>query len=132
MIPDEQLLIVDDEQHLLSALRRLLRRRFRASYALGGPAALSIMRESGPYAVILTDMRMPQMDGLAFIAGARRVSPTSVYLMLTGNCDEQTELDARRLADVHRVLRKPCELELLEAAILDALAVYRTNTTKVA
>lgn len=121
----ERILIVDDELNLLDGLKRLLGRNFDITFALGGKCGLDVMSESGPFAIIVTDMRMPEMDGLEFISEARKASPKSVYLMLTGNSDQKTAVDAVNQGRVFRFLSKPCSRETFEAALHAAMHEYR-------
>jgi len=83
-------LIVDDDVRLLEGLRRNLRGRVNVLTATDGSAALEILRDQGPIAVILCDMRMPGMDGIAVLRAARERFPETVRMMLTGNADQAT------------------------------------------
>lgn len=65
-----RVLCVDDEQLVLDGLARTLRARFEVVTALGGEIALGILREQPPFAVIVSDMRMPGMDGVSFLSEA--------------------------------------------------------------
>ncbi len=116
-----QVLLVDDEQNVLSALRRGLRGRFDVETAEGGSIALEMLRERGPYAVVVSDMRMPDVDGLHVLAAARRSHPDTMRIMLTGNADQKTAIDAVNEGAIFRFLNKPCPTEVLgetlEAAI---------------
>lgn len=125
MIQQERVLIVDDEQNLLDGLKRLMSRSFDMTFALGGPAGLEAIKNNAPFSVIVTDMRMPDMDGLAFIKEARKVSPNSVYMMLTGNSDQKTAVDAMNDGRVFRFLNKPCSRETLEVALQAAINQHR-------
>jgi CheY-like chemotaxis protein len=63
---DEKILIVDDEPNVLEGLQRVLRKEFNVVAAIGGEAGLKAVAEQGPFAVIVSDMRMPGMDGTQF------------------------------------------------------------------
>lgn len=116
-----RVLMVDDEPNVLAGYRRSLGRRFDIITAEGGQAGLQALREQGPFSVVITDMRMPEIDGLAFLKSARASHPDSVYMMLTGNADQQTATDAINQGQIFRFLNKPSTPEQLEQAI-DACA----------
>jgi CheY-like chemotaxis protein len=63
----EKVLFVDDEPILLQGYQRLLHKEFQVNTAVGGAAALTIIQHMGPFAVVLSDMRMPGMDGIEFL-----------------------------------------------------------------
>ena len=60
----EKILFVDDEPNVLQSIQRQLRKRFELTTAEGGEEALRILKEQGPFAVIVSDMRMPGMNGV--------------------------------------------------------------------
>ena len=64
---DEKILIVDDEPNVLEGLQRVLRKEFNVVAAIGGEEGLTAVAEQGPFAVIVSDMRMPGMDGTQFL-----------------------------------------------------------------
>ena len=90
----EKVLLVDDDPNLLDALRRQYRKRFDLMTAEGGDAALDCFGDGTTVAVSVVDMRMPGMDGLQLLRRIREVSPDTVRIMLTGNADQQTAVDA--------------------------------------
>jgi len=108
-----KILLVDDEENVLQAYTRVLRGRFALDTALGGEAALECMAARGPYAVVVSDMRMPGMDGVEFLAWARAQHPDTVRIMLTGNADQGTAMAAVNKGAIFRFLTKPCDSELL-------------------
>jgi len=121
----EKILLVDDEPAVLQGLQRLLRGEFNVETAIEARAALILLEKSGPYAVVVSDMRMPHMDGAEFLAAVRHRYPDSVRIMLTGNADIQTAVKAVNDGNVFRFLTKPCEKELLAATLTAALLQYR-------
>lgn len=122
---DEKILFVDDEANVLEAYRRSLRKEFRIETANGGVEALRMMEESGPYAVIVSDMRMPVMDGVQFLAEASARAPETVRAMLTGNADQQTAIEAVNEGHIFRFMTKPCPPEALAKALMACLRQYR-------
>jgi response regulator RpfG family c-di-GMP phosphodiesterase len=88
------------------------------------------MAASGPFAVTLSDMRMPGMNGIQFLAAVRERSPETVRLMLTGNADIQTAIDAVNQGCVFRFLTKPCPEDVLKGALQAALVQYNLITSE--
>ncbi len=125
-----KILCVDDEPNILSGYQRSLRKQFEIETAAGGAEALQKMAENGPYAVLVTDMRMPGMDGVQLLQEARRVAPESVRIMLTGNADQQTATDAVNEGRIFRFLNKPCPPEDLSRALTAGLEQYRLVTAE--
>lgn len=109
--------MVDDEQSILDGFHRQHRRKYQIETALSGREGLKKIAESGPFAVIVSDMRMPVMDGIAFLEKVQKASPESVRMMLTGNADQQTAIAAINRGAIFRFLSKPCSQESFTAAI---------------
>jgi len=126
----QKILFVDDEENVLAAYTRVLRKRFVIETATGGTEALERMKSSGPYAVIVSDMRMPEMNGVQLLARVKEISPDTVRVMLTGNADQQTATDAVNKGAIFRFLTKPCESEVLGEVIQAALRHYRLVTAE--
>lgn len=126
----EKILFVDDEPNVLEAYQRSLRKEFEIETATGGADGLIALASQGPYAVIITDMRMPGMDGVEFLARAKEKSPDSVRIMLTGNADQQTAVDAINEGAIFRFLAKPCPPIVLARAIHAALRQYQLVTAE--
>ena len=124
----EKILLVDDEQSVLDAFHRQLRKQFNIETAVSGREGLKKIADIGPFAVIVSDMRMPVMDGIAFLVEARKVAPESVRMMLTGNADQQTAIDAINHGSIFRFITKPCSPTNLAEAIDAGLAQYRLTT----
>ncbi len=125
-----KILCVDDEPNILAGYRRSLRKQFEIETAPGGAEALAMIAEGGPYAVLVTDMRMPGMDGIQFLREAQRVAPDSVRIMLTGNADQQTAAGAVNEGRIFRFLNKPCPAEDLAHALAAGLEQYRLVTAE--
>lgn len=123
--PRARVLLVDDEPAILDGLRRQLRRSFEVTTAVGGREALDLMRSEAPFAVVLSDMRMPGMDGAAFLAIVRERSPDTVRMLLTGQADMQSTISAINDGQIFRFLSKPCPADTVELALHDAANLYR-------
>ncbi len=121
----EKILFVDDEPNVLQSIQRQLRNRFELATAEGGEEALRILREEGPFAVIVTDMRMPRMNGVELLAQVKDQYPDMVRLMLTGNADQETAMEAVNTGQIFRFLNKPCPQATFVTSLALALRQYR-------
>jgi CheY-like chemotaxis protein len=121
----ERILFVDDEPAVLDGYKRLLGRELSIDTAVGGAPGLAAIAANGPYAVVISDMRMPEMDGAQFLARVREIEPATVRLALTGYVDIDTATHAVNEGNIFRFLTKPCSKENLVKAIDAALAQYR-------
>jgi CheY-like chemotaxis protein len=114
----KRILFVDDEPAILSGIANVLhrdRKSWDLAFALGGEAALVELRTSSPIDVVISDMRMPVMDGFALLALIARESPHTMRILLSGSeCDSDSW-------EYHERLVKPCSATLLRAAIERAL-----------
>lgn len=117
---NNQVLLVDDEVNILNSYRRNLRNKFKFDVAQSGKEALALIAKN-KYAVIITDMQMPLMDGIELLKLIKLRSPNTVRMMLTGNSDQKTAIDALNVGDIFRFINKPCEHQelciLIEAGI---------------
>jgi len=123
-------LCIDDEPHVLEGLVDNLRRLYDVSTAQSGADGLTALERDGPFAIVLTDMRMPAMDGAAFLTHARRLAPETVRMLLTGHADIESAVAAVNDGQVFRFLLKPCPREVLLAAFASALEQYRLITAE--
>jgi response regulator RpfG family c-di-GMP phosphodiesterase len=89
-----------------------------------------VLEQVGPFAVVVADMRMPGMDGITFLSRVREASPDTVRIMLTGNADMQTAIDAVNQGNIFRFLTKPCPYEVMGVALEAALEQYRLVTAE--
>lgn len=130
MRPDLKILLVDDEPNVLAAFQRNLRQRFHLDTATSGPEALQKLEQHGPYAVVVADMQMPEMNGLELLVQVEARSPDTVRIMLTGNADQKTAVDAVNRGHVFRFLNKPCPVELMAQTLQAALHQYQLITAE--
>ena len=126
----EKILCVDDEPNVLQALRRQLRRQFRIETVPGGAEGLEAIAADGPFAVIVSDMRMPGMDGVQFLSAVKERAPESVRVMLTGNADQQTAINAVNEGNIFRFLTKPCPPEVLAKTLATGVRQYQLVTAE--
>ena len=124
--PDPEIIIVDDEPHLVDGLRRGLTRVHREWRIEGftSPEEALVHVAAHTPAVVVTDLNMPGRDGFSLIAHARRHAPHARFILLTGVGDFEVALEAINAAGVFRFLTKPCEAENVAEAIRDALVEH--------
>ena len=114
----KRILFVDDDAALLAGLQNVLhrdRKRWDMIFANSGEAALEEIRKA-PFDVVISDMRMPQIDGAALFRILRAESPGTARIMLSGSDCESA------MSDIDELLAKPCSASLLRAAIERALS----------
>lgn len=120
----KHMLIVDDEPAVLAALSRALRRHFpdglRVDTCDDPMAALERVRD-GTYDIVMSDLRMPALDGLSFLTLVSAVSPRSLRLMLTATTDFDSAQRAVNESGVFRYLTKPWTEEALRSHVAAAL-----------
>tara|TARA_R110000796_G_scaffold11478_2_gene38290 strand:- start:199283 stop:200461 length:1179 start_codon:yes stop_codon:yes gene_type:complete len=124
------ILFVDDDSNLLMALRRQLRGKFEILTAAGGTSALKMFEEHDTIAVCVADMQMPNMNGLEFLEKIKKISPDTVRIMLTGNADQATAVDAINKGHIFRFFSKPYETADLERALSDGLRQHQLITAE--
>ncbi|HEY3827213.1 MAG TPA: response regulator [Bryobacteraceae bacterium] len=122
-----KVLCVDDEENVLHAFERNLRRYYDIETANGPIAGLLAVAQRGPYAVVISDLRMPGMDGLEFLAEVRKKSPESVALILSGISDFRAAVSSTNEGVIFQFLTKPCPANTLRGAIDQALNRYQTS-----
>ena len=115
-------LCVDDEHSILSSLRRLLRPQGYVVHIADSAAEALALLETTPVDLIISDMRMPEMDGAEFLSRVRARWPMSVRLLLTGYADMASTIDAINRGQIHRFISKPWDDEQLLAVVRDGLA----------
>ena len=117
-----RVLFVDDEEDLLKGIRSTLRRdrrRWEIELAVGGAAALDAI-EAEPPDVVVSDMRMPGMDGAELLGRVRERHPSILRIALTGFADDQLTL--RAMPSAHQWLSKPCDRDVLRRTLESALS----------
>ncbi len=120
----KKILFVDDETNILNGLQRMLRslrKEFDMFFAESGKEALALM-EKDDFVMIVSDMRMPGMDGSELLTIVKERYPDTIRIMLTGQAEEKAIL--RTVGVVHQFLAKPCESESLKGVLLRASVLY--------
>lgn len=125
-----RVLFVDDESNVLEAIQRTLRKQVELQTAPSGAEGLRLLRDEGPFALVISDMRMPLMNGAEFLAQARECAPDTVRMILSGHADQPATVAAVNQGQIFRFLNKPCPTDQLLAAIEDGLRQHRLLTAE--
>ena len=116
------ILCVDDEPQILKALAPNLSLKYLVRTARSGSAALGILRTTPTIAVIISDMRMPRMNGAEFLSASRQIVPNARRILLTGHADVATARAAVNEGGICRLLTKPCPVADIVEAVDEAIA----------
>lgn len=119
----KRILFVDDEPNVLEGFRRMLRgmrHEWEMTFVESGPEALKLLSQE-PFDMVVTDMRMPGMDGCQLLTKVQDLHPRSIRVILSGYSDMEMILRSVRVA--HQYLSKPCEPETLKSTVARALAL---------
>jgi response regulator RpfG family c-di-GMP phosphodiesterase len=128
MLP--RILCVDDEPEILKSLALHLRKEYQVLTAVSGAEGLKVLKTVNDVAVVLSDMRMPGMDGAAFLSQAREICPDAVRMLLTGQTDIELAARAINEGQIFRFLIKPCPPDQLRQAIAAALKQHHLITAE--
>ncbi len=120
-----KVLCVDDEPEVLQGLKLTLRRNYRVSTAGCGIEALGILENEGPFAIVISDMRMPEMNGAEFLSLVRMHWPETTRILLTGYREMNNAIRAINEGQIFRFLTKPFPADQLLAVFEDASNQYR-------
>jgi response regulator RpfG family c-di-GMP phosphodiesterase len=130
VVSKSTVLLVDDEQKLLDSVSLHLRRDYQLLTATSGATALELLAAHPDTAVIVSDMRMPVMDGAKFLAKARAVAPDATRILLTGQTDMSAAISAVNEGRIFRFLTKPCPPPELQIIVKAAAAQHRLQTAE--
>lgn len=123
-----RILCVDDERSVLMSLKRLLRGgQYDVSIAESGQEGLALIEKEAPFDLIISDMRMPEMDGAEFLATSVKTAPDSIRILLTGYADQEATVRAINDGKVFRYLHKPWDNDELKTIIEEAITLKQEN-----
>jgi DNA-binding response OmpR family regulator len=125
-----RILFVDDEENILRGFERTLRSQFEMDTAVGAQQGLDAVANRGPYAVVVSDLRMPGMDGVGFLSEVRKRSPDTVRLILSGNGDFDSVVASVNEGSIFQFLTKPCPADKLRTTLNTALKQYDLITAE--
>jgi response regulator RpfG family c-di-GMP phosphodiesterase len=120
----EAILLVDDDSNILSSLYRILHRTHKVDLAASPAEALAAIQDLG-YAVIVSDLQMPGMNGIQLLSRVKEISPDTVRVLLTGAADLDSAIDAVNEGCLFRFLRKPCAPDVFVKTVDAGLAQHR-------
>lgn len=121
------ILLLDDEANILSALKRLLRKEGWKIHTFTDAEEAIRALQTTTYSVIVSDYKMPAMDGVAFLQFARQMQPDAIRMMLSGYGDRQSMITAINRAEIYRFLSKPWEDYEIQAATRSAVDLYNVT-----
>ncbi len=125
-----RILCVDDEPQVLEGLQRNLRKKFAVSTSPGADSALARLDAGESFEVIMSDMRMPGMNGAGLLAQFHRRAPDTVRLLLTGYTELDAAIAAVNEGNIFRFLTKPCPPDALVAVLEAAVVQHRLVTAE--
>lgn len=127
---NERILCVDDDVNILEGYRRQLRKEFSLEIAVGPTEGLQVLTTQGPFSVVVSDLQMPEMNGIQFLSKVRELSPDTTRLLLTGKADLHSAIDAINQGQIFRFLTKPCSSDQLADALTAGVSQYRLVTAE--
>ena len=127
---EDKILFVDDDPNILQAYQRMLSEHLTVETAEGGEKGLFFLENRGPYAVVISDLRMPGMDGIEFLSKVTETTPDTVRMMLTGNADLGTAVQAVNEGNIFRFLTKPCPPDIMVNSLIAGINQYRLITAE--
>jgi response regulator RpfG family c-di-GMP phosphodiesterase len=132
MVEDQlpRILCVDDDKNVLEGLSRALRGLYSVEAAVGGEQGIHVLKEKGPFAVVVSDLRMPSMTGVEFLSRARLIAPDTVRVLLTGHGDLDAAISAINDGNIFRFLTKPCPAGDLAKSLAACTEQYRLITSE--
>ena len=120
-----KLLVVDDELDNLELLHRTFRRSYRVYRASSGQEALDCLQKNGEMAIIISDQRMPKMNGTEFLSLTTESYPDTIRIVLTGYTDVEDLVDAINSGKVFKYITKPWKPQELRQVVDEAAKTYR-------
>ena len=120
-----RVLCVDDEARVVEGLVLHLRRDYQVFTANSGQEGLALLKQKGGAAVVISDMRMPQMDGATFLQHVLQFYPDATRILLTGEPGRDAAVSAVNKAQIFRFLTKPCPPDALKAAVEAGVIQHR-------
>jgi len=120
---NDNILIVDDQVEILNTLKRTFKKDYSVFTASGGEEALKIIAEN-EIAVILSDQRMPEMDGVVFLKKVMQIQPEAIRILITGYADVEASINAVNEAQIYQYISKPFEPDELKLVVKGAFERY--------
>ncbi|MCL5990738.1 MAG: response regulator [Bacteroidetes bacterium] len=127
---NKRILLVDDDYDVITAYKRNLRKDFDITTANSGVEGIEKIRESDPFAVVVSDFNMPKMNGIEFLKLVRKAAPDTVRVMLTGFAELDTAMEAVNQGNVFRFITKPVHTESLICTLNDCAEQHQLITSE--
>jgi DNA-binding NtrC family response regulator len=124
---EHKVLLVDDDARFLDAYKRDLKDEFNITTSLGDVQGFAEINEHGPYAVVVSDLNLPGMDGIQFLSRVKELSPETVCVLLAGQDDLETAIQAINSGNIFRFLTKPFKHHVLAKTINAGLRQFTKN-----
>jgi phosphoserine phosphatase RsbU/P len=124
----ERILLVDDEPAVLEALRLRLGRDYDIYTSSSPEEALELIIEKEPFPVIMSDLRMPYMNGIEFLQEAQKLSPQSSTILLTGQGEFDSAVEALNSGVIFKYLSKPCERVEIGNALAEGIKIFKRKS----
>lgn len=125
----EKILFIDDEINILQTFKRNLRKHFTLEVAEGPEQALAALKKM-QFAVIISDLKMPGMDGISLLEKAKEIQPDAVRVILSGQGDFNAAIDAVNRGAIFRFLTKPCPPDILVETLRQSIQQYKLITAE--
>jgi CheY-like chemotaxis protein len=126
----DRVLFVDDEPRVLQGIQRSLHKLVDLETANSGADGLLKLRDASQFALVISDMRMPNMNGVQFLAKVRIQAPDAVRMILSGQADLEAAISAVNEGHIYRFLTKPIGPEHLLSAVNDGLHQHHLQTAE--
>ena len=128
MEPHPRILLVDDEPSVLSALQRLFRRAgYRVTTCGSGREGLAVCESEGPFQLVISDYRMPEMNGVEFLGAVRSRWPDTMRIVLSGFADTGAIISATNEGNIYKFISKPWDETFLLDSVREALAMHEKS-----
>lgn len=122
---NKKILFVDDDINVLNSYKRTYRKKYDIVIALSGDEGIKILHKSSQdFAIVISDMKMPEMNGLKFLSEVKAKFPDKIRLVLSGNADLPDVKKAEAKGEIFRYLTKPCERKLFIETMKNAYDLY--------
>ncbi|MBI9102644.1 MAG: response regulator [Spirochaetales bacterium] len=126
-----KILFVDDEENILLSLKRIFRTSdYEGQYVSSGKEGLAFLKEN-PVSVIISDMKMPEMNGVEFLQEAMKICPDAVRIILSGHAEAGNIMDAINRGSIWHFISKPWDNDDLRITIRNAVDLYDRNQERI-
>ncbi len=128
---NKKILFVDDDINVLNGYKRTYRKKYNLTTAISGQEGLRQLKQAKEdFAVIISDMKMPAMNGIEFLSKVKDLAPDSVRIILTGNADLTLAKNAVNDGKIFQILKKPCKQDRFVKVVEEAIELHRILKSK--